>query len=75
MALEKIPTRCTFTIKVQSGLNMSGNPVYKTYNYSNVKTDAADANIYAVASGLGALQSLPVISYSKADYSQLVDMI
>ena len=50
------------------------NPVYKTYNYSNVKTDATDADVYAIATGLAGLQSLPLVSYSRTDNANLVDL-
>lgn len=41
---------------LQTGTDKEGNPTYKTKSYSDVKTDATDENVYAVADVLSGLQ-------------------
>lgn len=73
MAVMKIPQTSTLSIKVQTGLNLAGNPIYKTISYSSVKPAAADADVHAVGVALGALQEYPAIHYIRVESGALVD--
>ena len=72
MAVIKIPQSSTLSIKVQTGLNGAGNPVYKTISYNSVKTDALDSDVHAVGVALGGLQEYPAIHYIRVEYGALV---
>ena len=73
MAVNKVPQGTTMNIKVQAGTNTSGSPTYKTLRFSGVKASATDADIYAIASGLGQLQAHPVASIDRIDTGSLVN--
>lgn len=56
MPAVKVPQNSTVGIKVQSGINASGNPLYKTIHFNSVKSAAADQDVYDVATSLADLQ-------------------
>ena len=74
MAVTKIPQKTTLGIKIQTGLNAAGNPVYKTLGFSNIKVAATDDNVYAVGLGLSSLQVFPAVGIMRTDNSNLVSM-
>ena len=74
MAVTKVPQKTSLGIKIQTGLNGAGNPVYKTLGFSNVKAAATDDNVYAVGIGLSSLQVYPAVSIVRTDNSNLVSM-
>lgn len=58
MAVNKVPQGTVVSIKVQAGTNKAGAPTFKALRFSGVKSSAADGDLYAVASGMGELQSI-----------------
>ncbi|SEO71603.1 DUF1659 domain-containing protein [Propionispora vibrioides] len=46
MAITKVPQTSRLQIKVESGTTTSGQTAYKVRSYSNLKPDAADADVY-----------------------------
>ena len=73
MAVVKTPQQSHIGIKVANGVNASGGMLTKSYRLSNVKASAADADIYAVADGIGSLQSKPVLDITRVDESVLLN--
>lgn len=73
MAVVNMPITTHMSLKIQTGVNISGFPVYKTVSYSSIKPDAADADIYAVGSGLAGLQSHPVASINRTNVDSLIN--
>ena len=73
MAIVKVPQSARLTVKIQTGLNDAGNPVFRSRNFANLKPDAADADVYSVGAGIAALQLHPVASILKLDEISLVD--
>lgn len=73
MAIVKTPESTKLTIKVQTGTNTSGQAVYRTRTYTNVKATAADSDVFSVAQEIGSLQSYPVHSIDRVDDSILVN--
>jgi hypothetical protein len=73
MAIVKTPQTSKLTIKVQTGTNAAGQAVYRSRTYANVKAAAADSDVFAVAQGIGSLQSYPVQSIDRVDDSMLVN--
>lgn len=74
MAVTKVPQKTTLGIKIQTGLNAAGNPVYKTLGFSNIKVAATDDNVYAVGLGLSSLQKFPAVGIMRTDNSNLISM-
>ena len=72
MAVITVPQSSTLVVKVQTGLNASGNPVYRNLNFSNVKPSAADADVYAVGLGFAGLQTYPAVNLVRVDTGNLV---
>ncbi len=72
MAVIKIPQKVVLAIRVQKGVNTSGNPVYADRNYANVKPAAADADIMEVAQALMDLFQYSVANVQRIDYANLI---
>ena len=73
MAVVKVPQSSTLSLKFQTGVNATGNPVYKTVSYSNTKPAATDADMYAIGQGLGGLQVYPVANIARVDSGNLIN--
>ncbi|MCE5285175.1 MAG: DUF1659 domain-containing protein [Pelosinus sp.] len=73
MAASKVPQSCSLGIKVQTGTNAAGSAVYKTFNFSNVKVDATDQDVYDVAIGIGSLQTYPVSAVTRLDHANIIN--
>jgi hypothetical protein len=72
MAVNNVPQTSRAVVKVQTGLNAAGNPVYRLCNFRNLKVDALDADVYAAAQGLGGLQTYPVATISRINEGNLI---
>ncbi|MEN6414803.1 MAG: DUF1659 domain-containing protein [Veillonellales bacterium] len=73
MAVNKVAQSTRLVVKVQTGTNAAGNPVYRQRSFTNTKASAADSDVYAIGQGLGSLQKYPVISISRLDENTLVN--
>ena len=73
MAVVKVATESRLVIKVEDGTNSAGNPVYRQRTYRNLKTDAAEADVFAVGQALAALQSHPVAGIGRVDEGDLLN--
>jgi len=49
----------------------SGQPIYKTKSFNNVKTTADAEQLYAVATALAALQEFPLYNVHRRDNSDI----
>lgn len=56
MAVSNVPSVSKMILKVQTGLNASGKPVYKQRAFAGLKVTAADSDVFAVAQEIGKLQ-------------------
>lgn len=72
MAVSKTPQNSRLVIKVQTGVNGSGDPVYRQRSFNNAKSTASDADIYAIGQAIGDLQQHPVASIGRIDEADLV---
>jgi hypothetical protein len=68
-----MPQAARLQIKVQTGLNASGAPVYRVRSLQNLKNSAVGDSVYAVAQGLASLQQHTVIAISRQDDANLID--
>ena len=73
MAVVNIPGTTVMSMKIQTGVNISGFPVYKTVSFSSIKPDAVDADLYSVGTGLAGLQSNPVAGINRVNSGSLVN--
>lgn len=73
MAVIREPQSSSMVISIQDGVSTSGQPVYRERTYSNVKTSAADADVYAVAQEMANLQKYPVAGLARLDEGNLVN--
>ena len=72
MAVVKVPQNSTIAIKLQKGVNTSGNPVYVTRNYA-CKATATDQDLFDVAQALMGLQVYPLADITRVDNANLVN--
>lgn len=73
MAVVKAPQSGKLTLKVQTGVNSAGNPVYRLRTFANVKAGAADSDVFAVAEGLASLQKNKLGDIIRQDVNNLVN--
>ena len=71
MAVNKVPTGCTLRLEFQTGVDISGNPVFRNKSLNNVKVAAADQDIYDTAQTLSGLQANTLNSVSRVDSAVL----
>lgn len=74
MATQKIPTKSTLNIQVQTGVNTNGLPILVNRSYSGIKVTAAEEDVMAVGQAIAAVQSLPVMAYQRVDYAELLNI-
>lgn len=72
MAVRKIAATTSMQIEVASGLDSSGNPVYRKKSFSNVKTDADLENVLAVANSIIGVLDADTRNVLIAESSKLV---
>lgn len=73
MAVVKMPQSGKMILKVQTGVNASGNPVLRLRTFTNIKSSAADAEVFAVAQGLAGLQKHTLVDTVRQDLNSLVN--
>ncbi len=73
MAVVKMPQNGKVVLKVQTGVNSSGSPVYRLRTFTNVKSDVTDADAFAVAEGLAGLQKHTLVDIVRQDLNSLVN--
>ncbi|OPX90706.1 MAG: hypothetical protein A4E53_00884 [Pelotomaculum sp. PtaB.Bin104] len=73
MAVTKVPTGAALKLKLNTGTDGSGNPVFRSKSLSNVKPTTADSDIYDVAVSLSGLQSYTLASISRVDSAELIN--
>jgi hypothetical protein len=52
MAVTKQISTTSLSIEVQSGIDQAGDPKFSKKNFSNIRTDVAPENAYAVAEAI-----------------------
>lgn len=73
MAVVKMPQSGKLVLKVQTGVNASGNPVYRARTFANIKPGAADGDVFAIAEGLAGLQKNKLVDVVRQDVNNLVN--
>ncbi|HHT70620.1 MAG: DUF1659 domain-containing protein [bacterium] len=71
MAVERTPESSRMQLQLQTGIGEDNEPIIKNRYFSNVKTDALDENVYAVAQSLTGLQQYPLLTVKRIDTGTL----
>ena len=71
MAVNKVPVGCTLKLSFQTGVDGSGNPVFRTKSLNNVKVAATDQAIYDTAAALAGLQANTLDAVYRVDSANL----
>lgn len=74
MAVESTKFGTKMVLKLDGGLNENGNPIVKSKTYANVNILALDQDVYDVASGIAALQTLPLGGVHKVEETVLIQL-
>ena len=74
MSVTRIVDNSILRLRLNTGVNGSGDPTYSTKSLSNVKPAATDQDVYAVAQALAALQNYVLTSIARVDNSLLEDI-
>jgi hypothetical protein len=74
MAVQSSVVKSALTLKYKEGVDLSGNDIIKGKKFANVKTDAVDENVYAVAFTLTPLMKYPVLDIVRSDDSILINL-
>ncbi|HHW44510.1 MAG: DUF1659 domain-containing protein [Thermoanaerobacteraceae bacterium] len=72
MPVNKVPTGTVLRLVLQTGVDASGNPVYRNKNLNNVRPDALDQDLFDVAQALAGLQEYTLNSVNRIDNARLV---
>ncbi|MGI6549855.1 MAG: DUF1659 domain-containing protein [Syntrophomonadales bacterium] len=67
MAVTAEPTGSELTIRVEDGMTSTGATRYKNLAYRNIKAEATDNDVKAVADQLGNAQSKPVVNVFRSN--------
>jgi hypothetical protein len=71
MAIQELVST-TLQLVFSEGIDeISGNPVYRTKSFNNVKTSASGDQLYAVATAMAGLQELPLYNIHRRDSSEI----
>lgn len=73
MAVIINPMDSKLKIKYQIGVDDNGNSKYKTKTYSNIKTEAMDEDVFAVAQSLANLQQYMVEDFRRVDEKEIAE--
>ena len=74
MAVNKIVKSSRLVLQVQTGLKADGTAASKERSFTNVKIDALDADVYAVAQGLAGLPKNPVLAVFRVDEGEMINV-
>lgn len=74
MPVNKVPVGTVLRLELQTGVDASGNPVYRNRSLNNVKPGAVDQDLYDVAVALAGLQEYSLNSVTRIDRAQIVQV-
>jgi len=74
MAISSTPVSTDLLLVMDNGVGASGQALTKSRKYGDVKTAAADADIYSVAQSLSGLQSKTLVAVQRKDTIEIEDI-
>ena len=75
MAIQANELEGRLRLSLNTGTDLEGNPIVKTKSFSRVKPAVADADLYAVATGLVTLQENSLVSVNKTAEYEIIEVI
>ena len=73
MAVTKTISTTSFSIEVQSGTDLAGDPTFTKKTFSNLKTDAAAQNVFDVAEAIKGVLAASTRDYFVNESSSLAN--
>ena len=73
MAVTAIPVISRLQLRLNVGEDENFNPLYRTRSFANVKTDADNEDLFALASEISSLQIHPLNTVRRVDEYELED--
>lgn len=73
MAVVKAEQSAKLMIKVQTGTNTSGDPVYRQRSLANLNPALTDEEVMAIGQALGTLQAHPIEAIARQDNAILAN--
>ena len=74
MAVTVKPLATRLQLRLNTGLDENFNPIYRTRSYSNIKTDADNADLFDLAQELESLQVHTINSVRRVDEVELEEL-
>lgn len=75
MAINLTPLTTKLKMQFDGGLDGDGKQIVKSKTYSKVKPTASNEDIYAVATSLASVQSLPIVSVRRLEEVELTEEV
>jgi len=75
MAVVSTPQGSTLRLRLQTGTDGEGNPVYKSRNYNAVKVTAADQDVFDIAQTFAGLQTYTLAKVLRIDEEDLAEQV
>ena len=75
MSVESIATGSTLRIRLETGVDQEGKPIFRNKSINNVKPDATDQELFDMAQVLTGLQRYTVAAVMRVDTAKLNDMV
>jgi len=72
LPLQSVPGFSTCRVRLQTGTDAQGNPVFASRSYSRIKPDVLDQDIYDVITAVLNLQQHQVVTINRQDNSELL---
>ena len=72
MAVNKVPAASVLRLELQVGVSANGNPALRRRNLANVKSLAADQDLYEIGAAVAGLQQYPLYGITRVDNAQLI---
>ncbi len=74
MPIDATPLVSRLQLRLVTGLDENSNPILRTRSYSNIKTDATNVNLHALAEEIGALQVHTLSAVRRVDEFELEEV-
>jgi len=73
MAVVKVPQNSKLLLKVQIDVSATDKPVLRQRTFANVKSDALDSDVFAVAESLASLQKHALVDIIRQDMGNIIN--
>lgn len=73
MSVEKVPQSLSLVLKINTGTNANGTPIYKRKTLNNVKPSASNESVHAVAEAISSILADDADGYLTVLTSELIE--